>query len=75
MYIDKQEPILLTDYLGNVLLVTDKSGICFLPTTYELGKSEDYAFTLLDYSSKRAKYKGDEKNDKEWEKRTNKKLL
>lgn len=65
MYIDEQEPILLTDYLGNVLLITDKSGICFLPTTYELGKSEDYAFTLLDYSSKRAKYKGDEKNDKE----------
>lgn len=65
MYIDNQEPIMLTDYLGNELLITDKSGICFLPTTYELGKSEDYMFTLLDYSSKRAKYKGDEKNDKE----------
>lgn len=65
MYIDEQYPIMLTDYLGNDLLITDKSGICFLPATYTLGKSYDYIELLTDLTSRRSIYKGDEKNDKE----------
>ena len=56
-YNDNQIPAIITDYLGNEYKVTDKSGICMLPTTYELGKSLDYAELVADNSTERAKYK------------------
>lgn len=55
-YNDNQIPTIITDYLGNKYEVTDKSGICMLPTTYKLGKSEDYA-DLINNSGERAKFK------------------
>ena len=57
IYVDNQENFLLTDYLGERCLVTDRSGCCLLPTTYVLGKAEEYSILLTDNSSKRAKYK------------------
>ena len=55
-YNDNQIPVTITDYLGNTYTVNDKSGVCMLPTTYKLGKSEDYA-DLIDSSTERAKFK------------------
>ena len=55
-YNDNQIPTVITDYLGNKYEVCDKSGICMLPTTYKLGKAEDYA-DLIDNSVERAKFK------------------
>lgn len=57
MYNDNQESFILKDYLGNKLEVTDKYGCCLVPTTYVLGKSEEYANLLTDESSKRAIFK------------------
>lgn len=57
LYNDEQVPALMTDYLGDELLVTDKSGICLLPNTYTLGKSYDYATLISDFSAKRSIYK------------------
>lgn len=57
VYVDGQQPFELVDYLGNKHLVTDKSGCCLLPTTYVLGKAEEYANLISDESSKRAVYK------------------
>ena len=56
MYNDEQVPYIMTDYLGQDDLVTDKSGCVLLPTTYVLGKSEEY-FNLIETSSNRAIYK------------------
>lgn len=55
-YNDSQIPAVITDYLGNSYEVNDKSGICMLPTTYKLGKAEDYA-DLINQSTERAKFK------------------
>ena len=56
-YNDNQKPVILTDYLGNEELVTDKSGCCLLPASYTLGKSLEYANLLMtDTSSARARY-------------------
>lgn len=57
MYCDNQGSFELTDYLGNKYTVKDKSGCCVLPTTYVLGKSEEYANLIDDDSSARAKYR------------------
>lgn len=57
MYNDHQSPVDIMDYLGVKYKVDDKSGCCLLPTTYELGKSLDYANLLTDNSTKRAKFK------------------
>ena len=57
IYSENQFPIEMTDYLGNKNIVDDKSGCCFLPTTYELSMSNEYANLLDDNSSKRAIYK------------------
>lgn len=54
VYTEEQEPNELTDYLGNTSIVTDRSGCCILPTTYELGKAEEYANLLTENSSARA---------------------
>ena len=55
-YNDRQIPVEITDYLGNKYEVTDKTGVCMLPTTYKLGKAEDYA-DLINSSTERAKFK------------------
>lgn len=57
IYVDDQKDFYLTDYKGVKCLVTDRSGCCLLPTTYVLGKSQEYAMLLTDNSSKRAIYK------------------
>ena len=57
MYVDSMSSFELTDYLGKKSIVSDKSGCCLLPTTYVLGKSEEYANLISDDSSKRSIYK------------------
>lgn len=57
LYIDEQSPVEVEDYLGLKYLITDRSGVCILPNTYELSKSYDYTNLLSDDSSKRAKFK------------------
>lgn len=37
------EPIVFTDYLGNVGSCNDNYGVCLMPTTYELGLEMTYA--------------------------------
>lgn len=56
-YNDNQIPVELTDYQGNKLRVTDKSGCCILPDSYTLGKALEYADLISDNSSKRSIYK------------------
>lgn len=56
-YNDNQKTFELEDFRGKKMTVTDKHGICFIPTTYTLGKSLEYAMLLEDDSSKRAVYK------------------
>lgn len=57
MYNDNQAPFDLVDYNGVKYTVTDKSGVCLLPTTYKLGKALEYSNLLTDNSSARAKFK------------------
>ena len=57
MYNDNMKPFKLKDYQGNVLEVKEKYGSSLIPTTYVLGKSEEYANLLNDDSSKRAIFK------------------
>ena len=59
IYCEDMKPIILTDYLGVECEVSDSSGCCVLPTTYELSKSLEYANLITDESSKRAIYKED----------------
>lgn len=56
IYVDNQEPIEITDYQGNKYIIKDKTGCCLVPTTYVLGKAEEYANLITDESSKRARY-------------------
>lgn len=56
-YNDSQIPVTITDYLGHTYEVSDKSGICMMPTTYELGKSLEYAELIGDNSTERAKFR------------------
>lgn len=57
MYNDDMKPFKLKDYQGNVLEVKEKYGSSLIPTTYVLGKSEEYANLINDDSSKRAIFK------------------
>lgn len=57
MYNDHQIKINLEDYQGHIIEVDEKCGCTILPTTYVLGKSNDYVQLLTDSSSKRARYK------------------
>ena len=57
MYSEEQEEILLTDYTGITNKVTDKSGCCLIPDTYEIGVALEYSELITDNSSKRAIYK------------------
>ena len=54
MYNDDQDKYILTDYRGIKQEVTDKYGCCLLPTSYTLGKSDEYADLLSELSSARA---------------------
>jgi hypothetical protein len=56
IYTENQEPVEITDYLGNTTIANDISGCCILPTTYILGKSQEYEHLLSDESAKRAIY-------------------
>ena len=56
-YCENQESMYVNDYLGKEAFVTDKSGCCLVPTTYELGKAEDYMELIEEKSSERALYK------------------
>lgn len=47
----------LTDYKNKKYTVKEKYGCVLIPTTYELGKSEEYANLISDESSKRAIFK------------------
>ena len=47
----------LEDYQGNKEILKNKYGCVLVPTTYELGKSEEYADLISDESSKRAIFK------------------
>ena len=57
IYNDEMESFELTDYQGNKEIVNAKYGCSLIPTTYELGKSEEYAYLISDDSSKRAIFK------------------
>ena len=57
IYSEDQESIEVEDYLGLSYNITDKSGCCILPNSYELSKSLDYVNLISDDSSKRARYK------------------
>lgn len=57
VYNDEMQPFELTDYKGKKLKVIDKFACSLIPTTYELGKSEEYANLISDESSKRAIFK------------------
>ena len=58
IYNDEMSEFLLTDYRGKTKKVNDKFGCILVPTTYELGKSEEYANLISEESSKRAIFKG-----------------
>lgn len=57
MYNDEMKNFNLKDYEGNKIEVKEKYGCALIPTTYVLGKSEEYASLLSDESSKRAIFK------------------
>lgn len=58
-YNDEQCPFDIEDVQGNKVRIIDKYGIALLPTTYILGKSDEYAEFLEDNYSDRSKYKED----------------
>ena len=57
IYNDEMKEFNLKDYKGKELNIKDKYGCCLIPTTYELGKSEEYVQLISDESSARAIYK------------------
>lgn len=54
---EEQKSVVLEDYRGNKYQVSDKSGFCMLPTTYLLGKAEEYFNYISENSSDRAIFK------------------
>ena len=56
-YIDNQLEYTITDYLGKKKKIQDKSAVCILPVTYELGKSDEYCELVEDSSSKRERFR------------------
>ena len=57
IYTEEQNPIDLEDYQGNIEKIYDISGCCLIPTTYILGKSEEYSELIEDKSSRIARFK------------------
>lgn len=56
IYNDEMENFELEDYQRNKEILTNKYGCVLVPTTYVLGKSQEYATLISDESSKRAIY-------------------
>lgn len=56
IYNDEQIEFKLKDYKGNVEDVSQKFGAVLVPTTYELGKAEEYMNLISENSSKRSVY-------------------
>lgn len=56
IYNDEQIEFEVCDYLGNKEKRTDKYGAVIVPTTYELGKAEEYMALLSENSSNRSIY-------------------
>ena len=54
VYNDDMISIELEDYQGNIELLKNKYGCVIVPTTYVLGKSQDYANLISDNSESRA---------------------
>ena len=54
IYNDEMIDFELEDYQGNKELLKNRYGCVLVPTTYELGKSEEYAELITDESSARA---------------------
>lgn len=57
MYNDFQEDFEIEDYQGNVEKISQKTGACVVPATYELNKSIEYADFLDENSEQRSTYK------------------
>lgn len=57
IYNDEMPEFSLTDYKGKKFKVLDKYGCCLVPTTYELGKAEEYVDLISNDSSERAIYR------------------
>lgn len=57
IYNDDMEEFEVTDYKGEKQVIEEKYACVFIPTTYVLGKSEEYMNLLSDESSKRAIFK------------------
>ena len=57
IYTEEQEPVQIEDYQGNTITSYDVSGCCVVPTTYILGKSQEYEHLLSDESARRAIYR------------------
>ena len=57
IYNDDQEEFELEDYKGKKKIIKDKYGCVLIPTTYVLGKAEEYMELVSDESSKRAIFK------------------
>ena len=57
IYNDEMEEFELIDYQGNKEVLKNRYGCVLVPTTYELGKSEEYADLISDESSKRSIFK------------------
>lgn len=54
IYNDEMQEFELEDYQGNKEIQNVKYGAVLVPTTYELGKAEEYAYLISDDSSARA---------------------
>lgn len=54
IYNDEMENFELEDFQGHKKMLKNKYGCVLVPTTYELGKSEEYSYLISDDSSKRA---------------------
>lgn len=57
MYNDEMMEATIVDYQKNKFVSREKYGSCMLPTTYELGKAEEYSYLVKNESSPRAKFK------------------
>lgn len=57
IYNDEMKEFDLIDFQGNKESLHNKYGCTLVPTTYELGKAEEYSELLLDASSRRAIFK------------------
>lgn len=54
IYNDEMENFELEDFQGHKEMLKNRYGCVLVPTTYELGKSEEYSYLISDDSSRRA---------------------